>query len=730
MDKYLRETATLLVRVIVVASAIVLVTSVATGWLYWLRAGVAAWPGPRVAGALPLDELPRLDRVPLAVYVGVFAVAGVMLGFAARLVRLDRLTAGVSLAAGTGVWLLLVAGFCLFVVRQVPPGHALRAAGRLQSIYIAAALAGAAGAVLGGRRRAGGLSPRLLGLLVAAAGLLDLISALIPRPGPALGLLERLAPGVVMPAAHVLLVPAGVLLIIASRGLARRSQRAWRLAAMLLGASVLLHLLRGPDYAAAIVTGLMAVALLARRDDFTFRGDPSARPSAMLRLAGTLLLALVYGVTAVSVYRAASDLPVSLPLSVFDTLRAMGGQLPHDAPYLPSEFTGWFPLSVVSIAAIGVVWAAAVWLRPWRQRLFPDLQRRQQALGIVRRWGADTLAPFTLRLDKEWFVTGQTVIAYRVIRGLALVSGDPIGPPREAQLALENFLNHARARGWRTAVLGASGRLLQTYRVLGLHPLYHGDEAVIDARRYRLDGRRMRTVRQAVHRVQRHSYRAEVIMAGSVTPALRAELAAVEHGWLRGGTRKGFTMELDSLFCLGGDDAVFVIGRDAQGEVAGFLHLAACLPSRSLSLSTMPRLPGTPNGFTAWLITEAVSWARCHGFARVSLNFSPFAGLLAAKAELPARQRLQRRALLRLKGVLALQLDNLLRFNDQFDPGWLPRYVILQAWADLPRVAIAAMAAEGYLPHAGLVRGDRHAEGRTTRFGLAHRQPGREDDRS
>ena len=49
---------------------------------------------------------------------------------------------------------------------------------------------------------------------------------------------------------------------------------------------------------------------------------------------------------------------------------------------------------------------------------------------------------------------------------------------------------------------------------------------------------------------------------------------------------------------------------------------------------------------------------------------------------------------------MALQLDNLLRFNGQFSPAWLPRYVILQAWADLPRVAVAAMAAEGYLPYA------------------------------
>ena len=61
--------------------------------------------------------------------------------------------------------------------------------------------------------------------------------------------------------------------------------------------------------------------------------------------------------------------------------------------------------------------------------------------------------------------------------------------------------------------------------------------------------------------------------------------------------------------------------------------------------------------------------------------------------------------LLRAKRVLALQLDNLLRFNRQFSPGWLPRYMIVENRADLPRVAIAAMAAEGYLPHASLVRG-------------------------
>jgi lysyl-tRNA synthetase class 2 len=231
---------------------------------------------------------------------------------------------------------------------------------------------------------------------------------------------------------------------------------------------------------------------------------------------------------------------------------------------LPGDFTEWFPISVLSIVAIGVCWAATVWIRPWQQRLFPDVRRREQASAIVRAWGGDTLAPFTLRSDKEWFLTGQTLIAYRVIRGIALISGDPVGPPDEAGPSVDRFLAHAQARGWRTAVMGASDQLLQTYRDRGLHPLYHGDEAVIETQGFSLDGRPMRAARQAVHRLERRGFRAEVVLAGDVPAALRAELAAVEHAWLRGGVRKGFSMELDSLFRLDGGDAVFVIGRDEQ----------------------------------------------------------------------------------------------------------------------------------------------------------------------
>ena len=690
-------------RACVLTLAVIGVTAVATGWLYWLRASVAGWPGPRVRDTLALDELPGHDSVPLIAYVLVFALGGLLLGLVARACRLDRLAAGLGLAIGVGGWLVVADAASLFLVRQTSMGSSFRAAAGLQPVYLAAVLAGAGGALLG-RPTAGWSMRRLLTWVVAAGGLIDLVSALLPRHHAVLGFVERIGPGVVMPAAHAALAPAGVLLLVGSRGLARGNRRAWQLCATLLWLSVALHLVRGPDYPSAMLTALAAVALMARRGDFPFLGDPAAEPPALLRLAGLLAAAFGFAFIAVSLYRAVADLPFSPSDSAWDSLRAQIGLAPPGSQYLFAHFSRWYPASAISIEAVGLIWAAWVWVRPWRDRLFPgDAANTERAEETVRQWGDDTLAPFALRRDKQWFFTGDSLVAYRVVRGIAVVSGDPIGPAAEAGAAVGEFLGYARARGWHVAVLGASDRLLTVYRESGLCPVHHGDEAVIDTASFDLAGRPMRTVRQAVHRVARHGYRTEVIMASDLTPALRAELAAADHGWLHDSVRKGFTMELDDPFRLRGGDAVYVVGRDADGQVAGFLHLAVCRPAKSLSLSSMPRLPGTPNGFSAWLVVAAVEWAHAAGYRRVSLNFSPFAGLLTADTTATVAERVTRRALLRLKAALSLQLDNLYRFNRQFGPRWEPRYVIVEHRAELLMTALAAMAAEGYLPRPWLI---------------------------
>ncbi len=261
---------------------------------------------------------------------------------------------------------------------------------------------------------------------------------------------------------------------------------------------------------------------------------------------------------------------------------------------------------------------------------------------------------------------------------------------------VRRFIDFAHERGWRVAVLGVSEASLDLYRSLGLHALYHGDEAVVDTATFSLEGRPIRKVRQSVHRLTAAGFTVRTLRPSEIDGDLGSELEQIAHDWRGDAPERGFVMAIDALFRLGDDDALFVVGFDADGRAAGFLHFAVACRGSALSLSSMPRRDDVPNGFTEWLICRSIEWARANGLARVSLNFAPFAALLAPDAELTPAQRAEAVALRHLKGWF--QLDNLLLFNRKFFPTWEPRFVVYERRRDLPRVGVAALAAESYLP--------------------------------
>ena len=685
-------------RVLRPAAAAVLalgVLAAATGWLYVVRP-VVALPGPVVHDALPLDELSHHGSVPLLLYVAVWGATAVLLGLVARWARAERLTGGLLLGLAVGGWLYAVNGVSILVVRQIPAHQAFHAAGAEQAVVIPAVLAGIAGALLAGPRRSAQPRARFaLAWIVAGVGLLAAVDALFPEHR------RSLVTG--LDAAHVhglskaLVVPLAAALVVTARSLARGNRRAWQIAIVLLTALLALHVERRFDQG-AIVTGVAVVVLLARRSDFQLRGDPSSRPRVLLHAVVLSAAVVAYGLVTLWVNRLMADEPYTTSFALHVTGRALAGLSFRGADHLNGPVADWFPLSVFLLGwgSLGLV--LAEWLAPWRYRLRCGTHELALVRRLVTIWGADTLAPFALRADKSYFFSEDesAFLAYRVVGGVAIVSGDPIGRAEARCELVRRFLDFAHERGWRVAVLGVSEGCLDLYRTLGLRSLYHGDEAVVDTEAFTLEGRPIRKVRQSVHRLHAAGFEARVLRPSEIDATMRAELETIARVWRGDTPERGFVMALDTLFRLGDDDAAFVVGFDAGGRPRGFLHFAVSHAGSALSLSSMPRLRDVPNGFTEWLICEAISWARLRGFRRVSLNFSPFASLLAPDAQLTAAQRLEAATLRRLKGWF--QLDNLLLFNRKFLPAWQRRFVVYERRRDLPRVGVAALAAEAYLP--------------------------------
>ncbi len=679
-----------------------LVPFAALGWLYLLRAHV---PGPQLSDALPLDELPGHAGVAAPLYLAVWAGAALTLGLVARAARIERLTAALLIALFVGGLLFAATGLSIFVVRQIPSGVAFHAAARVGVVYEAAAIAGLGGALLGTHTRAGRRWPVVLACFVAASGILDVASAMTPEIQSRLHLIENATPNFVPRLASALVVPAGLALVVLARGLWRRRRRAWQLTLVLVLGAAVLHLLKGLDYEEAGANLVVALALIARRHDFAGPGDPRVRASVLRRGLFWLAAVVGYGIAALWINRLSADQPFSVGFALRETGESLVGAELFSKQHLTGEFGAWFPISVLLLGLSGLFWTLWRWVAPWRYRLSQAEREREHAHQLVARFGSDTLAPFALRGDKSYLFSEdeQAFLAYKVVAGVAVVSGDPVGPDEALLPLLTRFLAYARERDWRVAVLGAGERNLTLYRQLGLQVLYHGDEAVVDPREFSLEGRAIRKVRQSATRLERTGFHAELLYAGQIDELLRADLEDIFERWHGPGKKaKGFTMELDTLFRLDGEDAVFAIGRDSEGVPCGFIHFVVARPCRALSLSSMPRLADTPNGFNEWLVVSTIEWAKLHEFERISLNFAPFAAVFAATDESPqaASGRLKRRALGALKGR-GFQLENLLAFNRKFFPHWQPRYVVYERRLDLPRVGLAGLAAEGYLPLTG-----------------------------
>ena len=669
---------------------VLLVGVAATGWMYLFH---PALPGPRIGLALPLDELSRHSSVSLLWYLLVWGFAAALLGAYARWAGIERLTAALILGLAVGIFNYLQVGISLAIVRQVPVRSALDTATRLQLVYLSAAAAALGAAALAKDRRAK-RAPLVVATVVAIGGLLNLIHGVLP--GRNTGLLHSITPDAVGPLAKAFGVFAAVAMLAASRGLARRRHRAWQVATAVAGLSTTIHVLHGLNHG-TLASAVVLVLLIARRHDFDGPGDAKSRGLVARRALTVIVVIGLYAFIALWLNRTAADQPLTLSFALRETFDDLLALNLHGSPHFVGTFGDWFPLSLLVLGIASTLWVVAGWVAPWRHRVVQEERERSLARALVHAWGIDTLAPFVLRSDKSYFFTPDEAafLAYRVVSGVAIVSGDPIGPRDRLDELIGRFVEHAHRRDWRVAILGASEGFLPLYAAHGLHSLYHGDEAIVDTASFSLEGRPIRKVRQSVHRLVQAGYETRVLRPSELDSSLRRELEAVARDWRGEAPERGFVMALDALFGLGDEDALFVIGFAPDGRAAGFLHFAIS-GGTALSLSSMPRLRTTPNGFNEWLISEAIEWARDNGFERVSLNFAPFAALLAPEADLTGMQEVQRRALMTLKGHF--QLDNLLTFNRKFFPRWERRFVVYERRRDLPRVGIAALAAEAYLP--------------------------------
>ncbi|HEV7886369.1 MAG TPA: phosphatidylglycerol lysyltransferase domain-containing protein [Acidimicrobiales bacterium] len=534
---------------------------------------------------------------------------------------------------------------------------------------------------------------------IALAGVLDLVSAVTPPVGARLGEVTSLVPLAVPQAATALVALAGIALLLLSRGVRKGQRNAWRISVALVAGSALLHVVKGVDVEEAVAASAVLGYLLRRRAAFQTTTDvPAARRGLAVLGLGAMLATLV-GVLTIEVFGYGSR-----RLSLWDAVAASGERLVGITNIAVPDRVDDFITPALGAVGFGLV-AFAGWLlfRPVRVRraqassasAASSASVLARARSVVDAYGSGTLDYFALRNDKELFFDGGSMVAYGLHNGVCLVSPDPIGPPAERDQVWAAFRRFADSHGWTLAVLGAGEEWLPIYRAAGMHDLYVGDEAVVDVRRFSLDGGRNKSLRQAVNRVANHGYTLTFHDPAGLDDGLAADLREVMVRSRRGDVERGFSMTLGRVFEPADVGLLLAVAWGPSGSPVAFCQFVPAPGIDGYSLDLMRRDQGDhPNGLIDFIVAGTIAELRARGMRGLGLNFATMRAALAGEAGDSLTQRVEAWVLRRMSD--SMQIESLWKFNAKFEPDWQPRYAVYDAPEHLLPVAMAIARAESF----------------------------------
>ncbi len=496
------------------------------------------------------------------------------------------------------------------------------------------------------------VTPQAVALAVFAAGAVLLFSGATPGLGPRIELLHKLVPLPILELSHLLGSVVGVGLLILANGLYRRLDAAWWLTIWLLGAGIVVSLLKGFDYEEALALSVVAAVLGSAHSRFPRRASLiEQRFSAPWVIA----LLIVLGATIWLVSFAYRHVPYA---------RDLWWEFAFEAN-APRSLRGLL-LALIFAGAYGL-WRL---LRPAKPTLSVPSEAELSQAQLLIGANDDTVANLALLADKNLLFNEarSAFIMYRVSGSSFIAMGDPVGPVGEREPLAWEFVECCDIMAAAPVFYQVTPDNLPIYVDLGLSLSKLGEEARVPLETFSLEGAARADLRQTHRRALREGAEFAVVPKAEVS-ALMPELRAISDAWLaaKTGGEKGFSLGFFSAAYLARFDCAVV---RHQGRIVAFANIWRAAGEASVDL--MRYADGAPKGVIDYLLIECMLWSKAQGYRWFNLGMAPLSGLEDHPLA-PPWHKLGR--LVTRYGENLYHFEGLRKYKEKFDPVWRPRYL-------------------------------------------------------
>jgi len=530
---------------------------------------------------------------------------------------------------------------------------------------------------------------RLIAAAVVLLGLLNIAIAALPHPFMGFGQFRHLVPGDVVNGGRFILVILGILLVATAPGLWTGKRVAWAVALACAGGSVLAHSIKNvnlPGIGAGIA---MIIVLAAARRDFPARSDPPTARRGLIMLIGGLVFVYFYSTLGLYFLDREFVHPISLPQALKESLRLMF-ILPASQAAPKTRHGSWLVDSVRVAFLFVMVLGLLQLVRPVIYRTYTTRRERERVRALLEKYADSSIAYFALLPDKSYFFSdsGNAVIAYRTVGANAIAMGDPIGDETEFPELLSAFLEYCDLNGWACAFHQARPKYLGLYEAHNLKHLKIGEEAIVPAAEFSLEGHEMKRLRSTVARFERESYRTEVLSPPHRITLLQ-RLREISDEWLALGKRRERTFTLGYFDEAALQECDIMVARAPEGQIIAF---ASIIPSYNMPEGNfdMLRYSGELHGLSDFLHISLINYFRDQGRPGMNLGLAPFSGIERGDASSPVGRAMR---LLYSYGVFLFRSKGLREFKGKFRPRWEPRYLVYSGDLQLPGIALAVARA-------------------------------------
>lgn len=329
------------------------------------------------------------------------------------------------------------------------------------------------------------------------------------------------------------------------------------------------------------------------------------------------------------------------------------------------------------------------------------LPARDRMIAMIRRSGGGNLGwqrtwpAFRSRFS----AAGDVAVGYRVVSGVAIAIGDPVGPRHRWKAAAAEFQRFCLRSGLTPAWYSVTDRFLEATGDSWQHTQI-GEDAVIELTDLAFTGKSWQDVRTARNRADREGIRFLAVDQAASDPNVLSGIDEVSRAWADGKPlpEMGFTL---GTVDLAEDGAMRThVAVDDDGVVHGVTTWMPVHQGGQVVGWTLDVMRRRTDGFRPvmeFLIAESALAFQREGYDFVSLSVAPLARPVGATAATPT-DRLSR-ALDRMGEMLepAYGFRSLLAFKTKFHPRFEPVHLAYGFQVDLAEIAVAIGRA--YLPN-------------------------------